>query len=123
MIKKTLLFNKVKKIDLNEYDSGEKIISEKEKEKRNFIKEQTNKYLQVAMMDPDVYNNDELFKDLMMKSDDYYHFLRFKIQLLYIDGYDNDKYFKKNFKKQLDMIRKLLYRINEGNYDFINSKN
>ena len=58
--KKTLLFNKVKKIDLNEYDTGEKPLSEEEKLKRDFIKEQKNKFLQVAMMDPDVYNNDEL---------------------------------------------------------------
>ena len=61
--KKVLLFNKVKTIDLNEHDTGEKPISEKEKKKRDFIKKQTNKKLQVAMMDPDVYNNPELFKD------------------------------------------------------------
>ena len=60
--KKVLLFNKVKTIDLNEHDRGEKPISEKEKLKRNVIKKQTNKKLQVVMMDPDVYNNDELFK-------------------------------------------------------------
>ena len=121
--KKTLLFNKVKKIDLNEYDRGEKPLSEEEKEKRDFIKEQKNKYLQVAMMDPDVYNNDKLFEDLMMESDDYYSFLDYKFHLIYIDGYLNDEYFKKEFKKQLNMIRKLLYRMNEGNDDFVNSKN
>ena len=60
--KKVLLFNKVKTIDLNEHDSGEKPLSEKEKEKRDLIKKQTNKKLQVAMMDPDIYNNDEYFK-------------------------------------------------------------
>ena len=36
--KKTLLFNKVKKIDLNEYDTGEKPLSEEEKLKREFYK-------------------------------------------------------------------------------------
>ena len=92
--KKTLLFNKVKKIDLNEHDSGEKPISEEEKQKRDIIKKQTNKKLQVAMMDPDVYNNDELFrnaieysrrKQLLIKKfnhrmsyDGYYDFLRIK---------------------------------------------
>ena len=60
--KKTLLFNKVKTIDLNEHDTGEKPLSEKEKEKRDLIKKQTNKKLQVVIMDPDVYNNDEYFK-------------------------------------------------------------
>ena len=59
--KKTLLFNKVKTIDLNEYDTGEKPVSEKEKLKRDLIKKMPNKKLQVAMMDPDVYNNDENF--------------------------------------------------------------
>ena len=61
--KKVLLFNKVKTIDLNEHDSGEKPLSEEENQKRNFIKTQKNKKLQVAMMDPDVYNNRELFED------------------------------------------------------------
>ena len=60
--KKVLLFNKVKTIDLNKHDSGEKPLSEEEKKKRDLIKKQTNKKLQVAMMDPDVYNDNEIFK-------------------------------------------------------------
>ena len=60
--KKKLLFNKVKTIDLNEHDTGEKILSQKEKQKRDCIKKQTNKKLQVVLMDPDVYNDDVLFK-------------------------------------------------------------
>ena len=67
--KKSLLFNKVKTIDLNKHDSGEKPLSEEEKLKRYIIKKQTNKKLQVAMMDPDVYNNDELFKDAIEKQE------------------------------------------------------
>ena len=63
--KKVLLFNNVKTIDLNEHDRGEKPLSEEEKLKRDLIKKQTNKKLQVAIMDPDVYNNDELFKDVL----------------------------------------------------------
>ena len=54
--KKTLLFNKAKIIDLNDYDKGEKPLSKEEKEVRNFIKKTKNKKLQVAMMDPDIYN-------------------------------------------------------------------
>ena len=61
--KKNVLFNNVKTIDLNKHDSGEKPLSEEEKQKRNFIKKQKNKKLQVAMMDPNVYNNRELFED------------------------------------------------------------
>ena len=60
--KKTLLFNKVKTIDLNEHDSGGKPLTEEEKQKRDMIKKQTNKKLQVALMDPDVYHSDELIK-------------------------------------------------------------
>ena len=67
--KKTLLFNKVKTIDLNEHDTGEKTLTEEEKQKRDIIKKQTNKKLQVAMMDPDVYNNRELFEDAIERLD------------------------------------------------------
>ena len=116
--KKTLLFNKVKKIDLNENDTGKKPLSRKEKQKRKFIKEQKNKYLQVAMMDPDVYINDELFEDLMMESDDYNADLDDYFSLLYIDE-KHDEYFKKRYKKQIDMVKKLHYRINEGNDDYL----
>ena len=62
--KKVLLFNNVKTIDLNKHDTGEKPLSEEEKQKRDLIKLQTNKKFQVAMMDPDIYNNKYgLFKD------------------------------------------------------------
>ena len=61
--KKILLFNNVKTIDLNKHDRGEKPLTEEEKQKRYLIKKQKNKKLQVALMDPDVYNNPELFKD------------------------------------------------------------
>ena len=120
--KKTFLFNKVKKIDLNENDTGEKPLSEKEKKKRNFIRKQKNKYLQVAMMDPDVYNNDKLFKVLMKESKDYYNFLDSIFPLIFINDdidYEDGKYYKKLFKKQYDMIKKLCYRINEGNDDYL----
>ena len=69
--KKTLLFNKVKTIDLKEFDSGKKPISEEEKQKRDMIKKQTNKKLQVALMDPDVYRSVELMK-LVIENSDWY---------------------------------------------------
>ena len=124
--KKTLLFNKAKKIDLNKHDKGYKPLSEWEQTKRNFIRNQKNKYLQVAMMDPDVYNNDELFKNLMKKSDDYYSFLDYKYHLTFIDDYLLEEDAKKDYKIQIAMIRKLLYRINKGNDEYlgiINDKN
>ena len=67
--KKTLLFNNVKTINLNEHDRGEKPLTEEEKQKRDLIKKQTNKKLQVAMMDPDVYNDDQLFKAAIERTD------------------------------------------------------
>ena len=120
--KKTLLFNKVEKINLNKHDTGKKRISMKENQKRKFIKKQINIYLQVAMMDPDVYNNDKLFKDLMMESDDYNHYILFKFPMMDIDYYNNDKLFKDKFEKQKNLIRKFLYRMNEGIDDYIRIK-
>ena len=119
MIKKTLLFNKFKKIDLNKYDKGFKPLSKWEQTKRNFIRNQKNKYLQVAMMDPDVYDNDKLFKKLMLQSDDYYSFLNYKYHLTFIDDYLLEKNAKKKYKVQIDMVKKLLYRINKGNYEYV----
>ena len=68
--KKTLLFNKVKTIDLNEHDTGEKPLSEREKMKRDIIKKIRNKKLQVAMMDPDVYSNDKNFINTLVNGSD-----------------------------------------------------
>ena len=40
------------------------LFQKRKNKKRDIIKKQTNKKLQVAMMDPIVYNNDELFEDV-----------------------------------------------------------
>ena len=66
--RKAMLFNKIKTIDLKKLDRGKKPISEEEKQKRDLIKKQTNKKLQVALMDPDVYRNIELMKDAIKTS-------------------------------------------------------
>ena len=117
--KKTLLFNKVKKIDLNKYDRGEKPLSEWEKEKRYCIKEQSNKYLQIAMMDPDVYNNELFFEDSINGIlDDYNADLKYFSSLMFIDE-KLDEYFKRNYKKLIDMIRKINYLIEEGNSEYL----
>ena len=69
--KKTLLFNKIKTIDLNELDKGKKPLSEEEKQKRDLIKNQTNKKLQVTLMDPDIYHSIELINHVIKNSDFY----------------------------------------------------
>ena len=79
--KKVLLFNKVKTINLNKHDSGEKPLSEEEKQKRDMIKKQTNKKLQVALMDPDVYHSVELIK-LIIK-DPSWHIKKFNHRMKY----------------------------------------
>ena len=104
---------------MNEYDTGEKPLSDEEKEKRDTIREQKNKYLQIATMDPDVYNDDELFEELMGGIlDDYNADLEDYHSLMYLDD-EHDEYFKKTYKKQLEMIRKIYYLINEGNDDYL----
>ena len=87
--KKTLLFNKVKTIDLNEHDRGEKPLSEEEKQKRDLIKKQTNKKLQVVLMDPDIYNNNEYFKDVIeRRTSQEYLIKKFNHRISYY-GYDD----------------------------------
>ena len=116
--KKTLLFNKVKKIDFKKYDRGEKPLSEWEKEKRKCIKEQKNKYLQIAMMDPDVYNNDKLFEYLIIRSSDYNGDFVYCSSLMFSKE-KSDEYFKKTYKKQIDMVKRIDYLINEGNSEYL----
>ena len=158
---KILLFNKVKKINLDDYDKEsespslpilfrkirfsdpsernklkpalewellEKIrliddeknkITEWEYLKRKTIKEQKNKYLQVALMDPKVYNNDKLFEELSFGLlDDYNAEFEAYPPLMFTDKkYDN--YIKRNFKKIIDMIRNIKFLIDEGNSEYL----
>ena len=157
--KKTLLFNKVKKINLNDYDKGEnhlsklddcikkilseldvyfdipifsnmkKIISElnnlKRKlsewdyEKRKIIKEQKNEYLKVALMDPNVYNNENFFEDIRFGIlDDYNAELEIYPSLMFTDK-KYDDYIKREFKIIIDMVRNIHYLINEGNSEYL----
>ena len=104
---------------MNEYDTGKKPLSYDEKEKRDTIREQKNKYLQVAMMDPDVYNDDKLFEYLIAKSDDYNAHLEHYSSFMYIDEINDAEYFKENFQKQIDMVKKVYNHINVDTYDYI----
>ena len=87
--KKTLLFNNVKTIDLNEHDSGEKPLTEEEKQKRDIIKKQTNKKLQVAMMDPDVFNNSEHFNAALERLDKQELLIKKFNHRMNFDGYND----------------------------------
>ena len=87
--KKILLFNNVKTFDLNKHDSGEKPLSEEEKQKRDIIKKQTNKKLQVAMMDPDIYNNPLLFKNAIKKLEKQKNLIKKFNHRMTWDGFDD----------------------------------
>ena len=161
---KTLLFNKVKKINLDELDKEsespsspilsedsffekipflkpserinlkkpalewellEKIrsinnkITEWEYLKRKTIKEQKNKYLQVALMDPKVYNNDELFEELSFGLlDDFNAEFEHYARLMFTDE-KHEEYLKRNFKKIIDMLKNINYLIEEGNSEYL----
>ena len=160
---KTLLFNKVKKINLDELDKEsespilsedsifdiipflspvekinikkpasewellEKIRSIKRKYKitqweyfkRKTIREQKNKYLQVALMDPKVYNNDELFKELNGGLlDDFNAEFEHYAHLMFTDE-KHEEYLKRNFKKIIDMLKNIYYLIEEGNSEYL----
>ena len=149
---KTLLFNNVKKIKLDNYDkesndSGkiekhssendelktpseweflekmkrneESKISKWEYLKRREIKKQKNKYLQVALMDPKIYNNESLFKDLMFgKLDDYNGEFESYPSLAFTNE-KYDEYYKKTFKSLIEMIKRIDYLIEKGNSDYL----
>ena len=163
---KTLLFNKVKKINLDELNKEsespsspilsedsifekipflkpserinlkkpalewellEKIrsinnknkITEWEYIKRKTIKEQKNKYLQVALMDPKVYNNDELFEELSFGLlDDFNADFELYARLMFTDE-KHENYLKRNYKKIIDMLKNINYLIEEGNSEYL----
>lgn len=54
---KTLLFNNVKKINLNDCDTGEINLSEIEKWKRKVINEQRNKKTKLRLLNPTIYRS------------------------------------------------------------------
>ena len=163
---KTLLFNKVKKINLDELDKEsespsspilsedsifekipflkpserinlkkpasewellEKIrsinnknkITQWEYLKRKTIREQKNKYLQVALMDPKVYNNDELFEELRFGLlDDFNGEFEHYSHLMFTDE-KHEEYLKRNFKKIIDLLKNINYLIEEGNSEYL----
>ena len=163
---KTLLFNKVKKINLDELakesdspsspiESSESIldiiplmdplerikikkpatewellekirsikkkykISQWEYLKRKTIREQKNKYLQIALMDPKVYNNDELFEELIFGLlDDFNAEFEHYAHLMFTDE-KHEEYLKRNFKKIIDMLKNINYLIEKGNSDYL----
>ena len=87
--------------------------------KRKTIKEQKNKYLQIALMDPKVYNNDELFEELRFGLlDDFNAEFEHYSNLMFTDE-KHEEYLKRNFKKIIDMLKNINYLIEEGNSEYL----
>ena len=87
--------------------------------KRKTIREQKNKYLQVALMDPKVYNNDELFEELRFGLlDDFNAEFEHYAHLMFTDE-KHEEYLKRNFKKIIDMLKNINYLIEEGNSEYL----
>ena len=100
-------------------DDEENKITEWDYIKRKTIKEQKNKYLQVALMDPKIYNNDKLFEDLRFGLlDDYNGEFEGYAPLMFTDEKYED-YLKKYYKVIIDMIRNINYLIEEGNSEYL----
>ena len=100
-------------------DDEENKITEWEYLKRKTIKKQKNKYLQVALMDPKIYNNDKLFKDLRFRLLDDYNgeFEKYPSFMFTDEKYDD--YIKREYKEIIDMIRNIMYLIDEGNSEYL----
>ena len=87
--------------------------------KRKTIREQKNKYLQVALMDPKVYNNDELFEELRFELlDDFNAEFEHYSNLMFTDE-KHEEYLKRKFKKIIDMLKNINYLIEEGNSEYL----
>ena len=115
--KPALEWELLEKIRLNDDEKNK--ITEWEYLKRKTIKEQKNKYLQVALMDPKIYNNDKLFEDLRFGLlDDYNAEFEAYPPLMFTDEkYDN--YIKRKYKDIIDMIKNINYLIEEGNNEYL----
>ena len=94
-------------IYLNILRKKEKPLSDHELNKRKIIKEQKNIYLQIAMMDPNIYDNDKFFEDpINGLLDDYNGDFQYHCFLMFIDEKE-DESFKTKYKVLLDMIKNI----------------
>ena len=115
--KPALEWELLEKIRLN--DDEENKITKWEYLKRKTIKEQKNKYLQVALMDPKVYNNDKLFEELSFGLlDDFNAEFEGYAPLMFTDEKHED-YLKRKFKKIIYMLKNINYLIEEGNNEYL----
>ena len=115
--KPALEWELLEKIRLN--NDKENKITEWEYLKRKTIKKQKNKYLQVALMDPKVYNNDKLFEELSFGLlDDFNAEFESYARLMFTDKKRED-YLKRKFKKIIDMLKNTNYLIEEGNSEYL----
>ena len=113
-----LKFELIKKSDLFDRNKYRKITCWEYK-KRKAIKEIKNKYLQVALMNPKIYNNDEFFEKILngLLSDYNGEFRVYPSFMFTNEKYD--EYMKKRFRVIIDMIKDIKYLIDDGNKDYL----
>ena len=111
-------FELIKKSDLFDRNNYRKITCWEYK-KRKAIKEIKNKYLQVALMNPKIYNNDEFFEKILngLLSDYNGEFRVYPSFMFTNEKYD--EYMKKRFRVFIDMIKDIKYLIDDGNKDYL----
>ena len=80
---KTLIFNDVKKINLNDLDKGPMTLSEIEKWKRKVINQQTDRRSKLRLLDPNVYHSLITFVVFLNLKKD--HLIRLIIILVMMD--------------------------------------
>ena len=91
----------------NYYSHLRKSVSKKELEKRKEIKDQNNIYLQIALMDPKIFDDDEIFDfEIGSLLEDYKNDYRDHSPLIFIDE-KKDECFKNRYKKILNLIKKI----------------
>ena len=84
-----------------------KTLSNHELNKRKLIKEQKNIYLQIALMDPKIYDTDEIFDfEFGGLLDDYNADFKIHCFLMFTDEKE-DEWFKKKYKRILNLIKKI----------------
>ena len=93
-------------IYLSKLNKKKEPLSHHELNKRKVIKEQKNIYLQIALMDPKIYDNDEFFEDHMGLLYDYNADFRNHCFLMFTDE-EEDESFKRRYKVLLDMIKNI----------------
>ena len=93
-------------IYLSKLNKKKEPLSHHELNKRKVIKEQKNIYLQIALMDPKIYDNDDFFNYHMGLLYDYNGDFKNHRFLMFTDE-EEDESFKRTYKVLINMIKNI----------------